>query len=93
MAGTLGSHPGSPPVPLPQMRSSLRSALLDEKRPRFSSLNKMRGDSRFKGHWWPRMPSQGGMEISTQEELRKAAISEARPAPSSCTPITIQPGL
>lgn len=49
----------------------LRSALLDEKRPRFFSLDKMRGDSRFRGRWWPGMPSQGGMGISTHEELRQ----------------------
>lgn len=58
----------------------LCSAPLDEKRPRFFSLGKMRGDSRFRGHWWPRMPSQGGMGISTQE-LRQGCHFRSKAIP------------
>lgn len=70
LSGINKEHPlrGLSSAPVPWTRN-----LLD-----FSSLNKIRGDSRFRGHWWPRMPSQGGMVTSTPKELRKDLLAASR---------------
>ncbi|RLV82387.1 hypothetical protein DV515_00016704 [Chloebia gouldiae] len=57
------------------------SAPPDEKRPRFFSLNRVKGDSGFRGCWWPRRPSQGGMGISTHKELRQGCHFRGKAIP------------